>query len=60
MFRKSCSRCSTILRPQEGLLISVAASDAAPLIGKLCDAGIDAVKIGEVLPRQKPLIAVSA
>ncbi len=43
-----------------GLLISVAASDAAPLIGKLCDAGIDAVEIGEVLPRQKPLIAVSA
>jgi selenide,water dikinase len=41
-----------------GLLISVAASDAAALIGTLCDAGIDAVEIGEVLPKQKPLIAV--
>jgi selenide, water dikinase len=43
-----------------GLLISVGESDAAPLIAKLCDAGIDAVEIGEVLLKQKPLIAVLA
>ena len=43
-----------------GLLISVAESDAKTLAAKLCDAGIDAAEIGEVLPRQKPLIAVRA
>ena len=43
-----------------GLLISVAESDASRLIAQLCDAGIDAADIGEVLPRQKPLIAVLA
>ena len=43
-----------------GLLISVAESDAKTLAAKLCDGGIDAAQIGEVLPRQKPLIAVRA
>ena len=43
-----------------GLLISVAGSDAEGLIAALCNAGIDAANIGEVLPRQKPLIAVVA
>ena len=42
-----------------GLLISVAVGDVARLISELCDAGIDAVEIGDVLPRQKPLVAVS-
>jgi selenide,water dikinase len=41
-----------------GLLIAVGESDAARLIAQLCNAGIDAVEIGEVLLRQKPLIAV--
>ena len=43
-----------------GLLISVAESDAKTLVAKLCDAGIDAAEIGEVLPRQKPVITVRA
>ncbi len=43
-----------------GLLISVAESDAKNLVAKLCDAGIDAAEIGEVLPRQKPVITVRA
>ncbi len=43
-----------------GLLISVTAGDVARLISELCDVGIDAVEIGDVLPRQKPLVAVLA
>ena len=42
-----------------GLLISVAANDSARLVEELCRAGVDAVAIGEVFPRQKPLITVS-
>ena len=41
-----------------GLLISVAESDAVRLLRALCDAAIDAAEIGEVVPKQKPLIAV--
>jgi selenide,water dikinase len=41
-----------------GLLISVAASDAERLIQRLRDASISAVEIGEVVDKQKPLIAV--
>jgi selenide,water dikinase len=43
-----------------GLLISVAAEDAGPLKRALQDAGVPAVEIGEVLPRAKPLIQVTA
>jgi selenide,water dikinase len=43
-----------------GLLISVAASDAERLAADLRDAGVEAVAIGEVLPRQKPLLSVIA
>jgi len=41
-----------------GLLISVAASDAERLLSRLRSAGISAAEIGEVVTRQKPLIAV--
>ncbi len=41
-----------------GLLISVAESDAARLLAELRDGEVDAWEIGEVLPKQKPLIAV--
>jgi selenide,water dikinase len=41
-----------------GLLISVAAVDAGPLAAALQAAGIDVAEIGEILPKQKPLIAV--
>src|SRR5208337_3554825 len=41
-----------------GLLIAVADTDADRLRAELRNAGIDAPEIGEVLPRQKPLIAV--
>jgi selenide,water dikinase len=37
-----------------GLLISVAAEDAAPLTRALQDAGVPAVEIGEVIPQKKP------
>ena len=43
-----------------GLLISVAESDAERLVAALRNAGIDAVEIGEVVAKQKPLIAVAA
>ena len=43
-----------------GLLISVAAKDAERLVGALRNSGIEAVEIGEVIPKQKPLIAVEA
>ena len=42
-----------------GLLISVGADDAARLVRELQKAGVEAVEIGEVLPKQKPLIAVA-
>jgi selenide,water dikinase len=42
-----------------GLLISVAAEDAAALNQALCDAGVPAVEIGAVLPRTKPLIRLA-
>ena len=42
-----------------GLLISVAEADAARLVAELQSACVDAVEIGEVLPAQKPLIAVA-
>ena len=42
-----------------GLLIAVAAEDAALLTQALQDAGVPAVEIGKVLPRAKPLIRVT-
>lgn len=41
-----------------GLLIAVAESDAARLLAALQVAGVDAAEIGQVLPKQKPLLAV--
>ena len=41
-----------------GLLISVAEKDAERMVTALRNSGIDAVEIGEVIPKQKPLIAV--
>ena len=41
-----------------GLLIAVAASDAERLVQELRDSGVNAAEIGEVLQKQKPLIAV--
>ncbi len=41
-----------------GLLISVAEKDADRLVAALRNSGIDAVEIGEVIPKQKPLIRV--
>jgi len=43
-----------------GLLISVAAEDAAALTNALLAASVPAVEIGEVLPRTKPLIRVTS
>ncbi len=43
-----------------GLLIALAEKDAARLVAALRNAGIDAVEIGEVIPKQKPLITVAA
>jgi len=43
-----------------GLLISAAEKDAERLVAALGDSGIGAVEIGEVIPKQKPLIAVLA
>jgi selenide,water dikinase len=43
-----------------GLLIAVADADAQRLLTALQDAAVDAVEIGDVIPRQKPLIAVRA
>jgi selenide,water dikinase len=42
-----------------GLLISVAAKDAAGLVQALRHAGVTAAQIGEVLPQGKPLILVA-
>ena len=41
-----------------GLLISVAASDSERLVAQLGNAGVNAVEIGEVVEKQKPLIEV--
>ncbi len=41
-----------------GLLISVASVDAERLIAQLEEAGVNGVEIGEVVEKQKPLIAV--
>jgi selenide,water dikinase len=43
-----------------GLLISVAPADSERLLAQLRDAGVPATEIGEVLAKQKPLIAVLA
>ena len=43
-----------------GLLIAVAASDAARLLAALRTSGINAADVGEVVQKQKPLIAVMA
>jgi selenide,water dikinase len=43
-----------------GLLISVGASDAERLVAQLSDAGVNGIEIGEVVEKQKPLIAVSS
>jgi selenide, water dikinase len=43
-----------------GLLISVAENDAERLVAALRSSGIDAVAIGAVIPKQKPLIRVAA
>ena len=42
-----------------GLLIAVAASDVERLVSDLSSSGISAADVGEVLPKQKPLIAVT-
>ncbi len=42
-----------------GLLIAIAAGDAERLLMALQNAGVEAVEIGEAVPRQKPLIAVA-
>ena len=41
-----------------GLLISIAESDAQRLVAELQIACVEAVEIGEVVPKQKPLIAI--
>ena len=41
-----------------GLLISVAEADAERLVAQLGEAGVNGVEIGEVVEKQKPLIAV--
>jgi selenide,water dikinase len=41
-----------------GLLVAVDQGDSARLLDALRNAGVEAEEIGEVLPRQKPLIAV--
>ena len=41
-----------------GLLISVAAAEADQLVGELRGCGVDARRIGEVVPARKPLISV--
>jgi selenide, water dikinase len=41
-----------------GLLISVVASGAERLLSQLRSSGIGAVEVGEVMTKQKPLIAV--
>jgi selenide,water dikinase len=41
-----------------GLLISVAQSDVKRLVAQLIDAGVNAVEVGEVVEKQKPLIAI--
>ena len=43
-----------------GLLVSAAGADATRMLTALGDAGIEAVEIGEIVEKQKPLIAVSA
>jgi selenide,water dikinase len=43
-----------------GLLISVAAADADRMLSQLGGAGVSAVDVGEVVEKQKPLIAVLA
>jgi len=43
-----------------GLLISVAEKDAERLVAALRNSAIDAVEIGEVIAKQKPLIRVAA
>ena len=43
-----------------GLLISVVEADAGRMMAQLIDAGVNAVQIGEVVEKQKPLIAVLA
>jgi selenide,water dikinase len=52
---------SLLFDPQTagGLLISVTPEDSEQLIRSLNSAHVPAVKIGEVIPRTKPLIAVS-
>ncbi len=41
-----------------GLFISVGAADAKRLVRQLQDADVDAVEIGEIVPKQKPLLAI--
>jgi selenide, water dikinase len=41
-----------------GLLIAVAGSDADKLLAELQNSGVEAVAIGEVVPKQHPLIAI--
>jgi selenide,water dikinase len=41
-----------------GLLISIDESDAQRLVAELQNACVEAVEIGDVVPKQKPLIAV--
>ncbi|MGB9254205.1 MAG: selenide, water dikinase SelD, partial [Candidatus Korobacteraceae bacterium] len=53
-------RLTLLYDPQTagGLLISVAEADVARLLTELRNACVDAVEIGEVVAKQKPLIAV--
>ncbi len=41
-----------------GLLISVAGADAERMVAQLVDAGVNAVEVGEVGEKKKPLILV--
>jgi selenide,water dikinase len=52
--------CTLLYDPQTagGLLISVAGSDASRLLDGMQEAGDTAVEIGQVVEKQKPLIAV--
>jgi selenide,water dikinase len=70
-FTASCVECDTgvsdeinnlLYDPQTagGLLVSVSRADSASLLNKLLEAGIYAAEVGEVLPKTKPLIHITA
>jgi selenide,water dikinase len=70
-FTASCVECDTgvsdeinnlLCDPQTagGLLVSVSRADSAALVEKLRESGIFAAEVGEVLPKTKPLIHITA